>query len=336
MKYKKLRYTVIYHDDFDGIVAAGMFFCFLKKVYNASHDQIDLISINYDSLEYFKKEEFNDTRLIVLDFPFHPSSEWWIDHHTTSFVITRPQKLNSKWLWDKKAKSCPELLSLFFKKNHPEFWREAQNTFKNLIEYSSMIDSAGYASPAEVYDFKNNYIALNQLMINATVPNLKRDFLDSICSDSFERFIHSSCIRQHVDSLEQKFEEMILKKNDFIFYKNKIIIVNYLDKKLPFYRYIGYFVYPDADFTITLSLKSKLYHISVGVNPWKENRWIDIGILMEEYGGGGRENVGAIMVASYEEVKKIQNDVFIKLAALNSKEQNATVTPGSQRLFESP
>jgi nanoRNase/pAp phosphatase (c-di-AMP/oligoRNAs hydrolase) len=60
-------------------------------------------------------------------------------------------------------------------------------------------------------------------------------------------------------------------------------------------KFLSYFLYPDAAYTVVVTRDAKRTKVSVGSNPWsRPARPHDISKLCEKYGGGGHPVVGAV------------------------------------------
>jgi len=71
-----------------------------------------------------------------------------------------------------------------------------------------------------------------------------------------------------------------------------------------FNKFIPYYLFPDATYTVALTRAPQRTKISVGSNPWAQRpRRHNIATICERYGGGGHAVVGAISLAP-DEVEK--------------------------------
>lgn len=274
------------------------------------------VNISYAAIDYDKLNEYLNTHFegecAVVDFPFNPTVKWWFDHHKTSFqnAALKKQYEPSKFrYWNTRAKSCPALLLSFFKKYYPKYYSTKSKTYKKLAEYSNLIDSAQYKSPAEVYDFNNPYIAFNHILNHAYSEKLNHQFISSIRSGEYEGFFSNPSFqgkKKEVIEIQQQYYQHY---NDLVQTHGNIIEINYVKTGFKGDRYLGYLFNPKADFTITIDKRGDKQHIGVGYNPWKKNNWINIGALLKRYGGGGRRNVGAVLVKTIDERDRILKEL---------------------------
>lgn len=309
-----MKNKIIHHNDFDGMASAGILANFFDEIFEAT------VSLSYVAIDYHKLKEYLsinfEGKCAVVDFPFNPTVKWWFDHHKTSFqsaVLKKQYKASKFRYWNTRAKSCPALLLSFFKKYYPKYYSIKAKTYKKLAFYSNLIDSAQYKSPAEVYDFNNPYIAFNHILNHAYSEKLNHQFINSIRSGEYEAFFGKSSFHEKKVEVVDIFQQYYQHYSDLVQTHRNIIEIDYLKTGLKGDRYLGYLFNPDADFTITIDKRGDNLHIGVGYNPWKKNNQLNVGSLLERYGGGGRKNVGAVLVKSADEKDKILQELRNKL-----------------------
>jgi len=114
-----------------------------------------------------------------------------------------------------------------------------------------------------------------------------------LCIPDYEKLCSCNCHLQKIINVE----------NDIAFF-------NQSQLSYPFQRYISYYFYSDIKYTIGIYKKNdKYFSISVGKNPWKKFNSLNIGEICKRYGGGGRENVGAVLTDNEEEAKRVQKKI---------------------------
>lgn len=306
---------IISHSDFDGIVSAGLLYQFIIVNFEIASSDLDITLINYNQFERFKNNKFENKNIFVLDFPYHPQARFWIDHYQTSFQIRKP-KLGKYFIFDKDALSCTELLGNWLKTNYLNYYNDYFLPQMELVEYSNLIDSALYKSPNKVYDFNDYFIALNQLMVNAKDDSIKNTVLKHICSFEVNKFFETKLFLDKYQELLKSFDNVKRNINLLVKVDNNIAIVDYINNNFPFFRYISYLTEHDIEYTLTLSTKYDKYHLGLGYNPWKDESTLNIGQFLESYGGGGRYNVGAVIVNTKPEIEILVKEILLKLKSI--------------------
>jgi len=291
------------HDDFDGLSAAGILAVFLNDYYDGEAE-CRFHTVDYQNIADFFARDFHHETAVV-DFPFHEKAKWWFDHHSTSFHsdFLKDQYRETPFMfWDDQALSCPELLFVFFKRHYPEFYRRHYDRYRFLIKMANIIDSAGYRSPAEVYDISNNYIALNRMLENLEDRDIRCRFIESVVGDNLKDLFASSYFteKKRLLNIDLAKKKRFLLNHSSIF--NQIILVDYASSDISPERYLHYLFFPDLEYSLIKSVKRGRFHLGVGRNPWKADSEINIGEMLRPLGGGGRRNVGAVILDSREQL----------------------------------
>jgi len=104
-------------------------------------------------------------------------------------------------------------------------------------------------------------------------------------------------LKQHRETLETVRRKAI--------YKGGVVQFDLVDEGYEgFNKFIPYYLFPEATYTVALTRGSQRTKISVGSNPWAPRpRTHNIATICERYGGGGHAVVGAISLAP-DEVEK--------------------------------
>lgn len=285
------------------MASAGIFANFIDNT-NIETDDLTFHAIDYNTINDYYATDFKNSSC-VLDFPFNPSVKWWFDHHKTSFkdeFYRQSYEPSPFRYWNTRAKSCPALLFTFFKKYYPKYDAEMRQTYSKLVHYSSIIDSAKYKNPKQVYDFDDPYISFNHILNHQYSAEMIHRFVLAVRSTAINHFFESKSFinaRENVIGIYEKYAQKFkgnLKTDE------KVIELNFLEAGLRGDRYLGYLYNPNADFTITIDKKNSRFYIGVGYNPWKKDNWLNIGAYLKKFGGGGRMNVGAALFDTIEEL----------------------------------
>jgi nanoRNase/pAp phosphatase (c-di-AMP/oligoRNAs hydrolase) len=70
------------------------------------------------------------------------------------------------------------------------------------------------------------------------------------------------------------------------------------EEQQTFNKFIPYYLFPDAVYSVTLSRSRERIKIGVGSNPWNPTpKTANLASICERYGGGGHAKVAAISLA---------------------------------------
>jgi hypothetical protein len=81
-------------------------------------------------------------------------------------------------------------------------------------------------------------------------------------------------------------------------------------------KFVPYYLFPQAVYTVSVSLASFRTKISVGSNPWAaEPPRHNLATICEQYGGGGHPRVGAISFErnKVEEARRVAQEIAEEL-----------------------
>jgi hypothetical protein len=81
-------------------------------------------------------------------------------------------------------------------------------------------------------------------------------------------------------------------------------------------KFVLYWLFPEARYTVTVSHDAKRSKVSVGSNPWaRPPRAHDISHICERYGGGGHPVVGAVSLdpSRIEDARRIAREIIATL-----------------------
>ncbi len=307
------KFNVYFHKDFDGICSAAIF----SEVVS-SYNLVETKEFNYIPVDYHLKDTWLTQPLLrpnaVLDFLFHQDAEWWYDHHVSTFLtpeVKKKYKKNSvRQFWNTEFQSCPALINTHFLK-HWTLFSGTLERFADWITWSNKIDSALYDSPKEIIELEHPCLQI--------YASLGKD-----SSDSFLTFLINS-IRElspdelaKKDEIQEKYRAVKSEQNKIIGelkgefkYSNGIVFLDQTQYNYPFQRYLSYYFYPDAQYTVGIFKKNaKTFSISLGKNPWKDFKNKNLGKLSEKYGGGGRPTVGGILCDDYSQSIEIAQKIM--------------------------
>jgi len=304
-----MKLRVLYHGHcFDGVASAATFTRFY-------HDRIHSgADIQYAGLLHrpgnilFDKEMFDGDENAIVDFKYSPSPKltWWFDHHQSAFLTPedeahfRADKSGKKFL-DSTRKSCTEFIADIA---HTQFGFNDE-PLSDLIHWAHIIDGALYESPAQCVELREPALQLMQVIeadpdekfIEQIIRDLTRASLNEVATSAEIQRRFQPILKLHLETLEAIRRKSV--------YKNGVVEFDLVDEGYEgFNKFIPYYLFPEATYTVALTRGPHRTKISVGSNPWAPRpRTHNIATICERYGGGGHAVVGAISFAP-DEVEK--------------------------------
>lgn len=309
--------NVYFHKDFDGFVAAALFLRI-----NEESQLIGTDSPNLNAVDYSIKETWLKTKLsppnVVIDFLYHPKAEWWFDHHVSTFLYEKHEKKyrnSEKQHWNIKSPSCATLIKDNLQQNCSLFmssddYNRIVDSFNEWIYWSDIIDNAKYESPAQVVELNHPCLQINETLTGDVEDNYICNLVSAAKLYLPEEVICLRDIKGKIDNvLRMRDNNLKVFKNEYKVLSQDIVLFDYVENEIPFQRYMTYYYEPEASYSIGLYKRNGTYSISVGKNPWREFESVNIGEICRKYGGGGRENVGSVIVNNYSNALDIVNEI---------------------------
>lgn len=301
-----MQVRVFYHDKcFDGACSASLFTRFHRECVNsgASYEYHGLV---HRAGALFDESEFTGDENAIVDFKYSasPKITWWFDHHLSAFLTPKDNEhflacqrdpvCGSHKFFDPAYTSCTSFLA------HIASTRFGFNTkpVADLIHWADIVDGALYKSPEAAVEMAAPAMKLTLIIESTQDPDfiprliplltemplaevLAQPFVASLLAPLFERH------QQAIELIRSRAEE-----------RDGTIFFDITDHLLEgFNKFIPYYLFPNATYSIGLSKSSFRTKVAVGSNPWTKAdpaKMINLAQVCERYGGGGHARVGAI------------------------------------------
>jgi hypothetical protein len=295
-----MKLRVLYHGHcFDGVSSAATFTRFyLERIHPNTE-------VSYGGLLHrpgnllFDRDMFDGDENAIVDFKYSPSEKltWWFDHHQSAFLTPedeahfRADHSGKKFL-DATRKSCTEFIADVAQ---TKFGFDAE-PLRDLIHWAHIIDGALYDSPAQCVELKEPALQLMQVIEGTPDESFIEQIIRALTEKSLTEVATSEDVQRRFQPiLKQHLEtvEAIKRKATF---ENDVVQFDLIDEGFEgFNKFIPYYLFPEATYTVALTRAPQRTKISVGSNPWAPRpRRHNIATICERYGGGGHAVVGAI------------------------------------------
>ncbi len=305
-----MKACIYFHGDFDGVVSGAIMYKFLTSLIPS--DVIELYSIDYNRVDEWTQKRFDSDLVAVVDFKFTEgllSAPFFVfaDHHNTG--ITDEQLLRVKsasngfCVFDASAPSCAGLISPLADL-HPE-----------VIQCADIVDSASYDSPEQALKMDKPEVLKIAAAITSGGDALRHKVLRMLATQPLSTIVKDD----EIVYLHAKYTSRQLKALNHLSLNAEVIgnvgIASFLGCFFSS-RYAIFVLHPDIDYSVFVRAYQNNIYLSVGRNPWKELRKrYNVGEIMTMYGGGGREDVGAVVLHDPERATFIAHDIANKFAS---------------------
>ena len=303
-----MKLRILYHGHcFDGVASAATFTRFYTDRIHREAD-VSYAGLLHRPGNLFDLALLDGDENAIVDFKYAATDKltWWFDHHQSAFLTPadeahfRADHSGKKFL-DATRKSCTEFIA-DVARNQFGFDDEA---LRDLIHWAHIIDGALYESAAQCVELKEPALQLMQVIesdpddtfIEQVIRELTVKSLAEVATSEEVQRRFQPILKQHLETLDAVRRKAI--------FANDVVQFDLVDEGYEgFNKFIPYYLFPEATYTVALTRGSQRTKISVGSNPWAPHpRTHNIAQICERYGGGGHAVVGAISLKP-EEVEK--------------------------------
>src|SRR5215813_991594 len=300
-----MKLRLLYHGHcFDGVASAATFTRFYKE---RIHPEAEVL---YQGLLHrpgnlFDENMFDGDENAIVDFKYSSSAKltWWFDHHESAFLTPadeahfKADRSGQKFL-DIHSKSCTEFIARVAR----DLFEFDDAPLQDLIHWAHVIDGALYESPARCVELKEPALQLMQV-IEADPDD---EFVEHIIRELTVRALNEVANSDEVQRrfrpiLERHLETLATVKRKAVC-SSAVVQFDLVDEGYDgFNKFIPYYLFPEATYSVALTRGPQRTKISVGSNPWAPHpRTHNIAKICERYGGGGHAVVGAVSMKPEE------------------------------------
>ncbi|MFY9621170.1 MAG: hypothetical protein WAQ99_15250 [Pyrinomonadaceae bacterium] len=301
-----MKLRVLYHGHcFDGVASAATFTRFYQERIHPNAE------VSYGGLLHrpnnllFDRDMFDGDENAIVDFKYSPSEKltWWFDHHQSAFLTPedeahfRADDSGRKFL-DATRKSCTEFIADVAQTKfgfNPEPLNE-------LIHWAHIIDGALYESAAQCVELKESALQLMQVIEGTADESVIEQIIRDLTVKPLNEVATSPEIQQRLQPILKQHRETLAAIKRKAVCEHDVVHFDLVEEGFEgFNKFIPYYLFPEATYTVALTRAPKRTKISVGSNPWAPRpRRHNIATICERYGGGGHAVVGAISFAPDE------------------------------------
>jgi len=293
----KLR--LCFHDRcFDGAASAAVFTRFYRERIHPDA-QIYYTGMTHKASHPFEDGIFDGDENAIVDFKYSssPLLTWWFDHHQSAFLTPQDAEhfrrdRSGKKFYDPEYKSCTKFLADIASE---KFGFNA-DPLAELIHWGNIIDGAQFATPEIAVGLAEPAMQLALVIEAAPEADLVPKLIPFLATISLAEMVQLPMVQKHLASLLERHRRSLNILRERTESHDGVIYFDVSDLDLEGYnKFIPYFLYPDAIYSVGVSASPMRTKVSVGTSPWKEiSADVNLASLCEKYGGGGHARVAAI------------------------------------------
>ena len=285
---------------FDGLVSAALAWEFLEQSKGWRVDE--LCTVNYTVRNSWLASKLKHPVAIV-DFLYHPSADFWADHHATSMLTKEAEtdyqrrRAEVPLYFDEQAGSCASLLF-----RHVGQAMTGKLHFPEMVEWAEKIDSARYASVEEAILGEAAALKINRSILLEPGAEYARLLCKELRAHPLDYVAALDEVKKRQDEVERRTRTGLRQVEKRIRMEPGAVATFEAEpaKDEIINRYSAYYFAPDARYSVGTIHSEEGTAITAMRNPWREFPSIELGKIFAKFGGGGHQRVGAIFIPKNE------------------------------------
>jgi len=296
---------VCFHDRcFDGVCSAAVFTRFYAQCIDPNAP-FRYRGLMHRAGQLFDAGMFDADANAIVDFKYSSSERltWWFDHHQSAFLTEadaehfRRDKSGKKF-YGPEFRSCTKFIA---KTGATNFGFRAAE-LEELVYWADLIDGAQYPDTQTAVEMREPATQLTLVIEGAReadfcvrlIPELLVKPLKEIVTLPHVRRIFDELFAVHLESIE-----IIRSRGEL---SDGVVFFDLADQKFEgFNKFIPYYLFPAAVYSVAISRSQERIKIGVGSNPWNATpKTANLATICERYGGGGHAKVAAISLLPRE------------------------------------
>lgn len=277
-------------------------------------ERVQWRSVNYDQRRDWENFQ-RGHRFAIVDFHFHRRAEYWFDHHPTTFLTPEDEALyepSENWLLDTSSPSCPPII-LHHAEKHWGY--TISERFEEMIHWSNVIDAAQFESVDEALFGDDPALRISRCLAVAPTP----DWQDKLVRDMIDLRLEEVAMRPDVEKAWTRAARNRDKALDHfpgtvIDVVHDVMLYDASSNKIRRERFAPFFHSPGIHYAVGVIPTRGGYHVTCGVNPWNTpSQEVNVGEIMNEYGGGGHKAVGGVNPGDKNRAHEIAEEVAVRI-----------------------
>ena len=300
-----MLFRVLHHNQcFDGACSAAVFTKFHRECIGGA-EGYEYLGLAHKAGGGLDGDIFGPGENAIVDFKYSssPKLTWWFDHHQSAFMTEEDRAhfdagqqgaLRMRQFFDPDFISCTGFIAAV---GVSRFGFDVSG-LGELLYWADIVDGARYESARAAVELEAPAMKLTLVIENADSSDFIPRIIPLLTEMPLAEIVQQPLILEKIGPLLEKHVASITLIRDRAEVEDGVIYFDLLDKPTEaLSKFIPYYLYPDATYTVGVTRSRFRTKISVGTNPWTTvpaDRLENIAEICELYGGGGHARVGAI------------------------------------------
>lgn len=311
---------VLYHDHcFDGAASAAFLSRFLKDRFHPEA-AFAYTGMAHKASGIFSEDLFDGDINAIVDFKYCATDKltWWFDHHQSAFLSAEDEQhflrdTSGKKFLDPAFKSCAGFIAEIARTK----FDYNPSDLQELLKWAEIVDSANYPDADFAVALKEPALKLVMVIEGSKSSEIMHKIIGWMSHLSLQEIVDQPEIQELYAPLREKHLRSIDLIRERAVVDGGVVYFDIAGEDIVAYnKFIPYYLFPEAIYTVSVSTPLLRTKVSVGSNPWaKEPIVHNLATICERYGGGGHPRVGAISFepGAVEEARKTARAVVEEL-----------------------
>ncbi len=317
-----MRVRVCFHDQcFDGVCSAAVFTRFYRACIIRTAE-LDYRGLTHRAGQLFDEDIFDGDENAIVDFKYSSSDRltWWFDHHQSAFLTPADAEhfrrdTGGKKFYGPEFRSCTKFIAHIGATKfgfHPPDLEE-------LITWADLIDGAQYPDTQTAVEMRHPATQLALVIEGTRARDFAAQLIPELVSKPLREVLGLPHIRSRFEELYShhlQTMELIRGRGDL---KDGVVFFDIADQESEgFNKFIPYYLFPAAVYSVAISSSRERSKIAVGSNPWNPTpKTANLASICERFGGGGHAKVAAISLppADLERARDLARQIVRELQA---------------------
>jgi hypothetical protein len=311
---------VCFHDRcFDGVGSAAVFTRFYRQCVDPQAE-FRYHGLVHRAGQLFDEGLFDEQENVIVDFKYSSSERltWWFDHHQSAFLTEADAEhfrhdQSGKKFYGPDYRSCTKFI---VETCQAKFGFLAPE-LDELVYWADVIDGALYPDPRTAVEMREPATQLTLVIEGTSDPQFTVRLIPKLISKPLQEIMDIPEVRQTFDrlyALHLKTIDIIRSRAKL---KNGVLFFDVADQTFEgFNKFIPYYLFPGAVYSVALSRSQARFKIGVGSNPWNATpKTANLASICERYGGGGHAKVAAISLppTDFAHARKVADEIVSDL-----------------------
>jgi hypothetical protein len=316
-----MRARILYHANcFDGCASAALLGRFLQAREGSRLEAIEHLPVQHQAGDPIPPGALSADVNAIVDFRYStsPRVDWWFDHHRSAFQPASDRAhfdadRSGQRFWDPTAPSCTGFIA---RVTRERFGFEAPD-LAELVRWADVIDAASFPSAEVAVKLEEPALRIMTFLESTRDPAAPERLIEALRTRPLSEVAGLSWVTGPLAPVLERHFRSIDAIRAAARVEDGVAVLDLAAAGLEAgNKFVLYWLFPQARYTVTVSHDPKRAKVSVGSNPWaRPERAHDISRICERYGGGGHPVVGAVSLdpGRLDEARRIAREIVTTL-----------------------